>query len=60
MNISTFSVGGSRAGEAGEANEVAEAAEVNEAEEVYNAWKITTVDFRVFKILEFNISRTLS
>ena len=37
-----------------EASEFAEATEVNEAGEVYNAWKITTVDFRVFQVLEFN------
>ena len=42
-----------------EAVEVAEAAEVHEAEEVSNAWKITTEDFRVFQILEFNNLRTL-
>ena len=45
--------------EAVEASEVAEASEVNSAEEVSNAWKITTEDFRVFKILEFNNLRTL-
>ena len=37
-----------------EASEVAEAAEVNEAGEVSKAWKITTVDFRVSQVLEFN------
>ena len=36
----------------------AEAAEVNEAGEVYKAWKITTEDFRVFQVLEFNNLRT--
>ena len=42
--------------EAVEAREVAEATEVNEAGEVsiYKAWKITTEDFRVFQVLEFN------
>ena len=40
--------------EAVEASEVAEAAEVNEAGEVSKAWKITTVDFRVSQVLEFN------
>ena len=44
--------------EAVEASEVAEAAEVNEAGEVSKAWKILTVDFRVFLILEFNNFRT--
>ena len=44
--------------EAVEASEVAEAAEVNEAGEVSKACKITTVDFRVFQILEFNNFRT--
>ena len=38
--------------EAVEASEVAEAAEVNEVGEVSKAWKITTVDFRVFQVLE--------
>ena len=38
--------------EAVEASEVAEAAEVNEAGEVFKAWKIVTVDFRVFQVLE--------
>jgi hypothetical protein len=33
---------------------VAEVAEVNEAGEVSKAWKITTVDFRVSQVLEFN------
>ena len=42
-----------------EAANVAEAAEVHEAEEVSNAWKITTEDFRGFRILEFNNLRTL-
>jgi hypothetical protein len=37
-----------------EASEVAEAAEVNDAGEVSKAWKITTLDFRVFQVLEFN------
>ena len=32
----------------------AEAAEVNEAGEVAKAWKITTEDFRVIQVLEFN------
>ena len=44
--------------EAVEASEVAEAAEVNEAGEVSKTWKITTVDFRVFQVLEFNNFRT--
>ena len=44
--------------EAVEASEVAEAAEVNEAGEVSKAWKILTVDFRVFLVLEFNNFRT--
>ena len=44
--------------EAVEASEVAEAAEVNEAGEVSKTWKITTVDFRVFQVLEFNHFRT--
>ena len=44
--------------EAVEASEVAEAAKVNEAGEVSKAWKITTVDFRVFQVLEFNNFRT--
>jgi hypothetical protein len=44
--------------EAVEASEVAEAAEVNDAGEVSKAWKITTVDFRVFQVLEFNDFRT--
>ena len=39
-------------------SEVAEAAEVNEAGDVSKAWKITTVDFRVFQVLEFNNLRT--
>ena len=37
-----------------DASEVAEAAEVNEAGEVSKAWKITTEDFRVLFVLEFN------
>ena len=41
-----------------EASEVAEATDVNEAGEVSKAWKITTVDFRVFQVLEFNNFRT--
>ena len=41
-----------------EASEVAEAAEVNEAGEVSKDWKILTVDFRVFLVLEFNNFRT--
>jgi hypothetical protein len=40
--------------EAVEASEVAEATEVNEAGEVSKAWRITTVDFRVSQVLEFN------
>ena len=40
--------------EAVEASEVAEAAEVNEAGEVSKAWKILTVDFRIFQVLEFS------
>ena len=39
-------------------SEVAEAAEVDEAGEVFKAWKITTEDFRVFQVLEFNNLRT--
>ena len=50
---------GNRALEAIEAGEAAEAAEVNVAGEVSNAWKITTEDLRVFKILVFNNLRTL-
>jgi muconolactone delta-isomerase len=46
--------GGNWALEAVEASEVAEAAEVNDAGEVSKAWKITTEDFRVFQVLEFN------
>jgi hypothetical protein len=46
--------------EAVEASEVAEAAEVNEAGEVSKAWKITTVDFWVFLVLEFNIFGLIS
>ena len=45
--------------EAVESCEVAEVDEVNQAEEVSNARKITTEDFRVFQILEFNNLRTL-
>ena len=44
--------------EAVEASEVAEVTEINEAGEVSKAWKITTVDFRVFQVLEFNHFRT--
>ena len=44
--------------EAVEASEVAEATEVNEAGEVSKAWKITTEDFRVFQVIEFNILGT--
>ena len=44
--------------EAVEASEGSEAAEVNEAGEVSKAWKITTVDLRVFQVLEFNNFRT--
>ena len=40
--------------EAVEASEVAEVAEVNEAGEDSKALKITTEDFRVFQVLEFN------
>jgi hypothetical protein len=47
-------LGGNWASEVVEASEVAEAAEVNEAGEVSKAWKITTVDFRVSQVLEFN------
>ena len=50
-----------RAVEAVEASEVAEAAEateVSEAVEVSKAWKITTEDFRVILVLEFNNLRT--
>ena len=50
--------GGNWALEAVEASEVTEAAEVNEAREVSKAWKILTVDFRVFLVLEFNNFRT--
>ena len=44
--------------EAVEASEVAEATEVNEAGEVSKACKITTVDFRVLQVLEFNNFRS--
>ena len=44
--------------EAVEAAEVAEAAEVNKAGEVSKTWKITSVDFRVFQVHEFNHFRT--
>ena len=44
--------------EAVEASELTEATEVNEAGEVLKAWKITTEDFRVFQVLEFNNFRT--
>ena len=44
--------------EAVEASELTEATEVNDAGEVSKAWKITTVDFRVFQVLEFNNFRT--
>ncbi len=37
-----------------EAGEVAEATEVNEAGEDYQGWKITTEDFIVIQVLEFN------
>ncbi len=37
------------------ANEVAEATEVNEAEEVSKTWNVTSEDFRVFQVIEFNI-----
>ena len=40
--------------EASEVAKAADAAEVNEAGEVSKAWKITTVDFRVSQVLEFN------
>ena len=43
-----------RAVEAVEASEVVEATEVNEAGEVSKAWKITSEDFRVVFVLEFN------
>ena len=43
-----------RAVEAVEASEVAEATEVNEAADVSKACKITTEDFRVILVLEFN------
>ena len=42
-----------------EASEVAEATEVNEAGEVFKAQKITTADFRVFQVLEFNSFGTI-
>ena len=57
IGVSMF-FGGNWALEAVEASEVAEAAEVNETGEVSKAWKITTVDFRVFQVLEFNHFRT--
>ena len=41
-----------------EASEVVEAAEVNDAEVVSKACKITTVDFRVFQVIEFDNFRT--
>ena len=44
--------------EAVEASEVADAAKVNDAGEVSKAWKITSVDFIVFQVLEFNNFRT--
>ena len=44
--------------EASEVAEVAEATEVNEAAEVSKAWKITTEDFSVILVLEFNNLRT--
>ena len=44
--------------EAVEASEVTEATEVSEAVEVSKAWKITTEDFRVILVLEFNNLRT--
>ena len=47
-----------RAVEAVEASEVAEAAKVNKAPEVSKAWKITTEDFKVIQVLEFNNMRT--
>ena len=50
--------GGNWASEAVEASEVAETAEVTETGEVSKAWRVTTVDFRVFQILEFNNFRT--
>ena len=52
---------GNGAVEAVEASEVAgaaEATEVSEAVEVSKAWKITTEDFRVILVLEFNNLRT--
>jgi hypothetical protein len=51
-------LGGNWALEAVEASKVAEATEVNDAGEVSKAWKITTVDFKVFQVLEFNNFRT--
>ena len=41
-----------------EAIEAVEATEVIEAVEVSKAWKITTEDFRVILVLEFNNLRT--
>ena len=40
--------------EAVDASKLTEATEVNEAGEVPKAWKITTEDFRVVFVLEFN------
>ena len=34
------------------------AAEINEAGEVSKAWQITTENFRVFQVLEFNNLKT--
>ena len=45
---------GNWAFEAVEASEITETTEVHEAGEVSKAWKITTVDFKVFLVLEFN------
>ena len=44
--------------EAVEASELAEATEVNDAGEVFKAWNITTEDFRVVFVLQFNNLRT--
>ena len=44
--------------EAVEASVVAEATEVNVAEVVFKASRITTVDSRVFQVLEFNTFMT--
>ena len=44
--------------EAGEASVVAEAAGINEAAEAGEAWMITTEDFRVIQVPEFNNLKT--